>query len=268
MKRGKKIMLWILGVIILLVLIIAIWFKIPYLPTKLEFKRLTNNQLSEIKPSSSVFTEEDISKLPSPVQKYFKYCGYIGKPKMSSIRAYYNNVNFVLTPDKRKLKIKYTQYNFVDEPERVAFIDTSMSGIPFQGIDAYQNGVGSMKGVIAKAFILFNEKGESMNKADLVTCLAEGILVPSLLLQDYVHWEKIDATHAKATITYYGISASGIFEFDENSLIKNFTTDDRENMDTSGNVQKVKWSAICGDFNEIGYEHMVPDPIADMTKQV
>jgi hypothetical protein len=145
MKRGKRIVLWILGVIILLVLIIVIWFKIPYSPTISEFKRLRDNQLSKMKPSSGVFTEEDISKLPSPVQKYFKYCGYIGKTKMSSIKAYYNDVDFVLSPDKPKLKIKYTQYNFVGEPERVALIDISMYGIPFQGIDAYQNGAGSMK---------------------------------------------------------------------------------------------------------------------------
>ncbi|MDY3917602.1 MAG: DUF6544 family protein [Candidatus Limivivens sp.] len=48
------------------------------------------------------------------------------------------------------LKIDYTQYNFIHEPCRMALIDSSMFGIPFEDYDYYQNGTGGMKGVIAK----------------------------------------------------------------------------------------------------------------------
>ncbi|CAH2717608.1 hypothetical protein BACCIP111895_04824 [Neobacillus rhizosphaerae] len=251
MKRGKKIMVWLLGVIVLIVLCVMLWFNLSYSPTKSEFKEITSNQISEMQPQNGLFTIEDISKLPSPVQKHFQYCGYIGTPKMSNMKAYYNDVDFVLYPDKPKLKIKYIQYNFVDEPARIAFIDTSMYGVPFEGMDTYQNGIGSMKGVIAKAFTLFNQKGEGMDKSSLVTILSESLLMPNLALQDYVSWEEIDETHARATITYYGISASGIFTFDDNGAMIMFTTDDRENTDTNGNIQKVKWSAICGGYKEL-----------------
>lgn len=251
MKRGKKIMFWVLGVIVILILCIVTWFKISYSPTKSEFTRLNDNQIMKMHTAKGVFTTGDISKLPKPVQKYFQYCGYIGKPKMSNMKAYYNDVDFILSPDKPKLKMKYTQYNYVDKPVRIALIDTNMFGVPFEGIDAYQNGTGSMKGVVAKTFTLFDQKGEALNKSGLVTCLAESLLVPNLALQDFIHWESIDTTHAKATITYYGISASGIFTFDDNGAMKDFSTDDRENVDTNGKIQKVKWSAICGDYQEV-----------------
>jgi hypothetical protein len=249
MKRGKKIMFWFLGVVALLILSIVLWFNIPYSPIKSKFVKLTNHQIAKMKAAKGVFTVEDISKLPSPVQKYFKYCGYIGTPKMSNMKAYYKNVDFV--QGSKKLKIDYTHYNFVDKPERIALIDTSMAGIPFEGIDAYQNGTGSMKGVIAKAITLFNEKGEAMNKASLADCLAEGLLMPNIVLQDYIKWEEIDATHAKATITYFGISASGIFVFDDKGAMISFTTEDREYNDGNGKTQKAKWSAICGDYKEM-----------------
>ncbi|PKM78503.1 MAG: hypothetical protein CVU90_01840 [Firmicutes bacterium HGW-Firmicutes-15] len=251
MKRGKRIMLWILAGIALLISGIVIWFILPYSPTKSEFTKLTAYQTKKMTTQNGIINTEDISGLPLPVQRYFQYCGYLGTPKMLNMKVSYNDVDFVLSPDKPKLKIKYIQYNFVDEPERIALIDTRMYGIPFEGIDAYQNGAGSMKGVIAKNFTLFNQKGEAMDKASLVTCLAESLLLPNLALQDYISWEEIDDTHAKATITYYGISASGIFTFDDNGTMKSFTTDDRENIDTNGNRQKVKWSAICGDYKEV-----------------
>lgn len=251
MKRGKRIILLILGVFALLIAGTAIGFNIPYSPAQSEFAKLTSYQLTKMPIPNGMFTTEDISELPSPVQKHFQYCGFIGTPKMSCMKIDYNNVDFVLSPDKPRLKIKYTQYNFVDEPERIALIDTSMYGIPFEGIDAYQNGVGSMKGVIAKVFTLFDQKGEAMDKASLVTCLAESLLLPNLALQEYISWEEIDEIHAKAAITYYGISASGIFTFDDNGAMTCFTTDDREYADTNGNTQQVRWSAVCADYKDV-----------------
>jgi len=251
MKRGKRITFWILGVVALLTSGILLWFYIPYSPTKAEFEKLTSYQLTKTPTQNGIFTTENVSELPLPVQKYFQYCGYIGTPKMLNMKIDYNDVDFVLTPDKPKLKIKYIQYNFVDEPVRIAFIETSLYGIPFEGIDAYQNGAGSMKGVIAKTFTLFNQEGEAMNRASLVTCLAESLLLPTLALRDYISWEEIDETHAKAVITYYGVSASGIFTFNDNGAMTSFTTNDREYTDTKGNTRKVKWSVVCEDYKEV-----------------
>lgn len=250
MKRGKKIMAWILAVAALIAGIL-IWFIVPYSPTKAEFAKLTSYQMTKTTDQGGVFTNEDIADLPLPVQKYFQYCGYIGKSKMSNMNIRFNDVDFVLSSNKPKLKIKYIQYNFVDEPERFAYIDTSLYGIPFEGIDAYQNGNGSMKGVIAKTFTLFDQKGEAMDQASLVTCLAESLFLPTLALQDYINWEEIDEAHARAVINHYGTSASGIFTFDDNGAMISFTTNDREYTDTKGNSQKVGWSAICGGYEEV-----------------
>ncbi len=251
MKRGKKMALGVLTVIILLISGIIVWFKMPYSPAKSEFERLAGHQIQKSQKPSGVFTPDDISGLPAPVQKYFQYCGYIGTPKMANMRIYHEDVDFVLSPDQPKLKIKYIQYNSVNEPERIAFIDTSMHGIPFEGIDAYQNGQGSMKGVIAKAYTLFDQKGKAMDSASLVTCLSESLLVPNFALQDFITWEAIDDTHAKATIRFYGISTSGIFTFDDNGAMTRFTTDDREYTDMKGNTRKVKWSAICENYRAV-----------------
>ncbi len=251
MKRGRGFMGWTLAVAALLIAGILIWFVVPYSPARAAFGKLATYQIGKTTTQAGIITLNDVADLPRPVQKHFQYCGYIGKAKMANMSIHFDDVDFVLDPSKPKLKIKYTQYNSVDEPERIAYIDTRLYGIPFGGIDAYQNGAGSMKGVIAKAITLFDQKGAAMDRASLVTFLSESLFLPTAALQDYISWQEIDETHAQAVINYYGISASGIFTFDDNGAMVSFTTDDRENTDTQGNIRKAKWSALCADYREV-----------------
>jgi hypothetical protein len=169
---------------------------------------------------------------------------------MSYMKATFKNVTFKTGKDKPTLKIDYTQYNFVNKPDRIALIDSSLFGVPFQGFDSYLNGTGSMKGVVAKLYTMFDQRGEAMNKASLVTYLAECFIVPNVVLQDYITWESIDETHTKATISYYGTSASGIFTFNDNGEMASFTTGDRVATETDGTTKKIKWTAICSDYKE------------------
>jgi hypothetical protein len=240
-------------VILFIITAVIIYFQIPFSRTSYEFKKKVDSIINTSHVSQEVFSDDDINHLPKPVQKYFKYCGYIGKTKMSYMKADFHNVDFYMTNkgQKSKLKIDYTQYNFVDKPNRFAYIDSTFHGIPFEGFDAYLNGIGSMKGVLAKSFTLFNQRGESMNKACLVTFLSECLIVPNVALQDYITWESIDDTHAKATISYYGIQASGIFTFDENGLMTSFRTSDRVAAEMDGTEKKADWSAICSNYKEV-----------------
>ncbi len=107
-----------------------------------------------------------------------------------------------------------------------------------------------MKGVLAKLFTIFNQTGETMDKASLVTFLSECLIIPNAAIQDYMTWEEIDALHAKATISYYGGTASGIFTFNEDGQMLSFTTNDREAAATDGTSEKVKWSVVFSEYEE------------------
>jgi len=239
------------GILLIVFGTIAIFFRIPWSNTRTEFSEMQGNLTAKTDHVEGIFMEEDIAGLPMPVQKYFRYCGYIGTPKMSCSRVVYEDVDFKLGKDKPMIKIDYTQYNYVNKPNRIAYIDSSMYGIPFEGLDAYIDGAGSMKGVIAKLYTLFHQTGKAMDKSSLVTFLAESLIVPNAALQDYIIWEAIDDLHAKATINCYGISASGIFTFNEKGEMLSFTTNDREAASTDGTSEKVKWSVVCNEYKEI-----------------
>ena len=243
-------MMVIAGVLLSIIGMITVFFNIPYSKTRAEFAQITGRLSTEITSENGVFTEAEIAALPGSVQKYFRYCGYIGTPKMSYMKATYQDVAFSFGRDKPTVIMDYTQYNFVGEPSRIAYIDSSMYGIPFEGLDSYIAGNGSMRGVLAKLFTLFDQSGDAMDKAGLVTFLSECLIMPDAALQDYVAWEEIDDLHAKATISFNGITASGIFTFKENGEMHSFTTDDRGAISTDGSREKVKWSAVCSEYLE------------------
>ena len=243
-------MLAVIGVMLLFVGVIVAWFYIPYSPVKSDFQKDVGTLISEnqVRTDNGVFAKKDFRDLPVAIQKYIEGCGYIGTPKMSYLKMEYRNVDFAQGKNGPSLKIDYTQYNFINKPCRLALIDSSMFGIPFEGYDSYQDGIGSMKGVIAKTITLFNQTGADMDKACLATFLAESLFAPTILLQDYITFEEISTHKIRATITYEGQMASGIFTFNELYEMISFTTNDRAVAGTDGSMEYIPWSAICNNY--------------------
>lgn len=240
----------VIGTLLIILGMIMIWFNIPYSPLKNDFQKdidaiMYENQLQV---NGEVFSEKDFSDLPAVIQKYLKNCGYIGTPKMSYMKMEYHDVNFMQSKNGPTLSIDYTQYNFVNKPCRMALIDSSMFGIPFEGYDYYQNGIGGMKGVIAKTITLFNQTGADMDKSCLATFLAESLFAPAILLQDYIAFEEVGNFEVKATITYGGQTAGGIFTFNEQYEMISFTTNDRAVAGADGTMEYIPWSALCGEY--------------------
>lgn len=239
-----------IGILLIIIGAILVWFHIPYSPIKKNFSEdieaLKND--NQLKGYGCLFKSEDFSHLPLVIQRYIDYCGYVGTPQMSYLKMEYKDVDFMQGKTGPALKIDYTQYNFVSEPCRMALIDSSMFGVPFEGYDYYKNGVGGMKGVIAKGITLFDQRGADMDKACLATYLAESMFAPSILLQDYISFEEISDYEVKATICYNGQTASGIFIFNEHYEFVSFTTNDRAVTNTDGSMEYIPWSAVCGEY--------------------
>ena len=229
---------------------IMLWFWIPFSPVKRRFRKDISALLEESRGTAGneIFTQEDFSHLPAAICRYLEHCGYIGTPKMSFLKMCYHDVAFWQERNGSALRIDYLQYNFVKNPCRMALIDSRLFGIPFEGYDYYQNGRGGMKGVIAKAVTLFDQKGPKMDQACLATFLAESLFAPSILLQDYISFEETGDYEVRAVIRYGGQTAGGIFTFNEAYEMISFTTNDRAVTKKDGSMEYIPWSAVCGEY--------------------
>ena len=243
----------LLLIILALIVLVIFWFSIPYSPFKNQFRKDLNKQiqLSESflrESSKTVYTREDFESLPPLLRAYIEECGYIGSPRKSVLKMEYMKVDFALGQNRPKLKIDYTQVDFANAPVRLAFIDSKMFGVPFQGYDYFVNGKGGMKGVLAKSFQLFDQTGEQMDKAALVTYLAEIIFLPEVLLQNFVSFNQLDSHRVEARIEYKGVKASGVFYFNDAHEMIYFSTDERGQSSSDGSIENIPWEAQCREY--------------------
>lgn len=240
----------VLGVIITIIGLLVIWFNIAYSPLKKQFNKDIERLKSEnkLETGGEVFAEKDFEQMPEAIRRYIEKSGFIGKEKMSYLNMEYRDVDFKTGRNGAKMKMDYTQYNFAKEPCRMAFDDAGMFGVPFQGYDYYENGKGGMKGVIAKLITLFDDTGEEMDKACLVTYLAESLFLPTSLLQGYITFEQLSDFEVRGTAEYKGVTVSGIFTFNEKYEMISFVTEDRVAAGSDGKKENIPWTALCSDY--------------------
>ena len=65
----------VIGVLLVLIGMILIWFHVPYSPVKKDFQNDIDTLISEnqLRTNNEVFTEEDFSSLPVVIQKYIHH---------------------------------------------------------------------------------------------------------------------------------------------------------------------------------------------------
>ena len=248
MKRSRKRKMGVtLGIIGLIISILAIYFNLPNSRLKSEFKdylqKSEENTNANKKPA--IYTVND---LPECIQRFYTYTGLFNKTNSTHVQMEFKDVDFV--SDQRKLKIDYSEHIFGDVPSRYAFIDSSLFGIPFQGLDSFIDGKGGMKGVIAKNITIFNQRGAEMDQAVLVTWLSEIMFMPSQLLNGLVTMKEIDENSVVISITYNDITVSGLFTFLEHGELIQFSTDDRAMYNNNGTIKKRKWTVLFEDYQK------------------
>lgn len=244
MKKSKLRRMRLIIVLIVVVVSIIIYLLIPYSPVKMAYWNTVEKFTKEYQLSKNIITEDDLKELPDVLQKYFINNGYVGIKSASAVVFDFKNADFSMGINKPNVKIDYLVYDYVMEPTRVAFIDSKMYGIPFQGIDICKDGKGSMKGVIAKHIKLFETDFVFIDSSYLAECLMH----PSLALQDNITYKPIDDYSVEATIKKNDAETTGIFYFNENYEMISFEVDKRYCSDTN---TYEKWSAITTDYKEI-----------------
>lgn len=229
---------------------LLVWFRVSYSPLKNIFQERVEQEKQKTTAVNGVFSSEDFSQFPEVIQRYMTHCGYVGTPKMSHMRMDYGKVNFKMNRSSQAMRVEYVQYNFASYPSRLALIDASIFGIPFEGMDYYYEGHGGMKGALAKLIPLFDQQGEEMNRSCLVTYLTECLFMPMALMENDITFEAIDDQTVKASITYGGETVSGIFVFNEHDEMIAFTTNDRSVTNEDGSLEQIPWTARCGNYRE------------------
>lgn len=214
---------------------------------------------SEIKPDiekasgyeKNIISEQDIINLPPPVQRHFRFCGYIGKVKMINAKTEWEDIRFKRSQNGKWMHLDCLQYNSIPKPTRIVYMQNKIAGIfPFEARDKYQNGKGNMLIRLLNLFTIADAKGIEMDKSGLVTVLSEIAILPTYALQDYISWEAIDDNNAKATLSDNDITVSGTFNFSNEGAMCSFYSEDRFFAEKNGTFKNIPWSIAIDKYAE------------------
>ena len=220
-------------------------FKFLSLQTK--YKQEVNAERSKYIPGK-FYPSHDVDSLPSVLNEYLKQCGFVINEQLTHCDIRWKYAYLKMAPDKKWLPITCDQVNFIPEPARLALMKTKLFGlIPISARDKFQSGKGNMLVKLLGLFTATNATGPEIDAAELVTILAEAILVPAYFFQPYITWEEMDRYSVKGTIAYKDIKASGIFYFNEHNEFLRFETEDRY-YNNNGKFEKYKWSAYAWNY--------------------
>jgi hypothetical protein len=198
-----------------------------------------------------VITENDMAFLPEPVQKYLRYCGYVGKMHVSNARVEWKDVYLKRDIGTSWMKMDCYQFNSVAEPTRIVYMKAKLLGLfPFEGRDKCQDGHGNMLIRFLRLLTVADVKGKEMDASALVTVLAEALFIPGYVFQNYISWSGIDSNTVKATLQFKGTIVTGLFYFNERGEFTRFETYDRYYSAKEAASKKIKWTATVSDYTE------------------
>ena len=190
------------------------------------FNTMVRNELKSFLPSTTapnkVIAKEILSGLPPIVQKWLKRSNAFGKETTQTAHLKQNGEMRTI-PDGKWMPIEAEQWCTTERPGFIWLANvTAAPGIHLAGRDKYENGKGYMLIKLLSLFPVADAKGKETDQGALLRYLAEIVWFPSAALSDYIQWEQVDSTTARATMNYGGVTASGCFRFDANGDVVSF----------------------------------------------
>jgi hypothetical protein len=230
LKKDSWFLFVIMAVLLSQILIIIFWkdAKFGTIPNFLIFivglsalgqyrfnstvKKETEIIVSGIHGDTSIILEKDVKYLPEIIQQWMQASGVIGKEKVSSVRLI--QIGEMRTTSKSKwMSFMATQSFNVEQPSFIWITEVDVFPIiKMVGRDKLFNGQGEMLIKLASLLPVVNEaNNKKINSGSMLRYLAEIVWFLSAALNNYISWEAIDETSAKAQLTINDESVSGIF---------------------------------------------------------
>ncbi len=199
---------------------------------------------------TELLTEADLASLPAPVQRYLRYCGAVGQPKVYNMRVTFQGQ--MRNKGSDWFPFHSEQYNFFDRPARLFFMNARVKHLPALGYHAYREREAGMQVKLFGLFPVADIGGTELFKTETVTFLNDlCILAPGALVYERIRWEAVDDTTARATFTNQGTTVEATLAFAPDGRLLNFISDDRGAL-TDGQLEYHRFSTPLSDYRDFG----------------
>jgi len=244
------------SLLIILLLLIVLAFAAAA-AGKWQFNKQIDSELEKLKlenkinQKTEVINESDLVGLPEPVKNWLQNSGVIGKKPIKAVNIEQSGLMKLAAEQEKWYQPQAKQYISVAEPGYLWQVDLAMMPvINTKGRDLFDQGDASMIIKIASLLPVVNQKAnDKLNESALHRFLLEIPWYPTAALNDYLDWEEIDSSSARATINYQEVKASAIFNFNQQgNLIR---TEAMRYKESDEDAERIKCTGELGGFKTV-----------------
>lgn len=199
--------------------------------------------------TAPVVTEADLAPLPPPVQRYLRFVGVVGQPRVQSFHVRMKG-RIRSAADAPWMPFTAEQTSVVNPPQRYFFMQATRAGLPIDGLHAYADGGASMRIKLLSMFTLVDLKGPVLTRTETVTVLNDmAIMAPAALVDAAIRWRQIDERQVEARFTNGPNEVRAVLVFDATGALADFWSDDRPALAADGvTLQPQRWSTPVGAY--------------------
>ncbi len=191
-------------------------------------------------------TDNDLDRLPAPVQRYLRAAGVIGRPHVRNLLARMHG-RFRPSAEGAWMPFVAEQYNGFEccrGASRFFYMTASRSMVPMQAYHRFTDGAATMRVKVAGAVTVINLAGPEMTRAETVTLFNDlCVMAPAALVDAPVAWEHASDDRVTAAYTNAGITIRADLVFDRSGYLVDFVSDDRlKASDDGSTLMPSRWS--------------------------
>lgn len=220
-----------------------------------EYERLvrdgTHQMADRVRPPD--ITEADLVALPPLVQRYLRFAGVVGTPKVYGFRA---RMTGRIRGSATAPWMPFTaeQMNYYDPPRRYFWMEATRGGLPLDGLHVYGEADASMRIRLLSLVQVVHVSGPQMMRGETVTLLNDICLfAPGRLLDPAIRWRAIDDRTVEAAYTNGPHTVRAELVFDDAGALVDFRSDDRPALAEDGKtLLSQRWSTPIREVRRMG----------------
>jgi hypothetical protein len=208
--------------------------------------------LNESGRSTQSVTREMIAGLPPVVRTWMEHTNIVGHSVISTVHLRQRGA-MRTKPDGNWMAVEAEQYFTVGKPGFHWTADVDVAPlVSMYGRDQYLAGRGALLISLFGLIPVADSKGPEVDQGSMLRYLAETAWFPSAILHPSIVWEQLDQLRARATMSYGGITSSGVFTFNKDRDLVCF--DAKRYYDRPEGATLEDWH-IENDLSSIRYFH-------------
>lgn len=198
--------------------------------------------------------EDDLVRLPPPVQAYLRLAGVVEQKQVHDFRAKWKG-RIRGAPADPWMPFHAEQITVYEKPPtRLFLMDATMNHLPVDVFHRFVGDAATFQVRVLSAIPVVTASGPEMNRSETVTIFNDlCLLAPGRLIDPSIQWEAIDPHRVRAHYTRSSQTVAAELVFDDEGKLVDFVSDDRLQASNDGKTfAPMRWSTPVRDYRAYG----------------